>query len=209
MLPVIPHRIGGFGGAQGLAAWMIEHEVTAVIDATHPFARRMPFNIAQAALDTGVPRLALLRPGWQVVAGDKWTEVVDHAQAIALLGRKPKRVFLTVGRLEISAYADAAPHFYVVRSIDPVEPKVLHNALWITDRPPFTVEGEMALMTEHNINVVITKNSGGGATEAKLIAARELGLPVILIARPQRPYGECVATAQGAMEWIDHISLPP
>jgi precorrin-6A/cobalt-precorrin-6A reductase len=202
VLPPIPHRIGGFGGSEGLAAWIRENNVTAVIDATHPFARRMPFNVAEAARKTHIPLLALVRPAWERQAGDQWTQVADHAEAIAALGAARKRVFLTVGRLELEAYAAVPQHFYLARSIDPVEEKPLRDAMWLTSRPPFTVEGERALMREYAINTVITKNSGGGVTSAKLTAARELGVPVILINRPKRPAGECVATAEAALKWI-------
>lgn len=202
VLPPIPHRIGGFGGVDGLAGWMREHQVTAVIDATHPFARRMPFNVAQAADVIGVPRLTLLRPQWQPQGGDQWIEVETHEQAITALGSKPQRVFLTVGRLELEAYAAAPQHWYLARSIDPVENSQLRNVMWLTDRPPFTLEGERSLMHEHNITTLITKSSGGDATAAKLVAARELGVPVILIARPNRPVGEQVATASEALDWL-------
>jgi len=205
VLPRIECRVGGFGGAGGLAAWMRQHEVTALIDATHPFARIMPFNAVEAAHIANVPLLSLLRPEWQPEAGDNWTQVPDHNEAISILGSAPRRVFLTVGRLEINAYTIAPQHFYVVRSIDPVEPKPLPNAVWLMARGPFSIDSEGALLKEHNIDAVITKNSGGEATQAKLVAARKLGLPVILIARPPRPDTEHVATAEEAMNWIARI----
>ena len=207
VLPPIPHRIGGFGGADGLAAWMRENTITAVIDATHPFARRMPFNVARACEICGVPRLTLLRPQWAAEIGDQWTEVETHEAAIAELGNAGKRVFLTVGRLELEAYANAPQHHDLARSIDPVTNSRLRNVTWLTARPPFTIEGERELMQAHGIQVLITKNSGGAATQAKLIAARELGVPVILIARPARPHGESVATAEEALALIHAFSL--
>ncbi|MDE3059991.1 MAG: cobalt-precorrin-6A reductase [Pseudomonadota bacterium] len=201
-LPPIDCRIGGFGGAEGLAAWMREHRVTALIDATHPFASRMPFHAAQAAISTGIPLLSLLRPAWQRQSKDQWLEVEDHAAAITALGAEPRRVFLTVGRMELAAYATEPQHFYVIRSIDPVAPRPLPHAVWLTGRGPFTVESEQALMAEHRIEYLISKNSGGSATEAKLIAARMLRLPVILIRRPPRPDAKHVATAEEAIQWI-------
>lgn len=204
-LPRIPHRIGGFGGPEGLAAWLREHRVTALVDATHPFASVMPWNAARAARATHTPLLALTRPAWQPSPGDRWTEMAGHEDAIAALGPAPRRIFLTVGRLELPAYACAPQHFYLARSIDPVQPKPLPHAAWLTARGPFTPEGERALLTEHAIEMLITKNSGGTATHAKLEAARALSLPVFLIRRPPRPEGESATTAQAALEWIARV----
>ncbi len=201
-LPGIRHRVGGFGGADGLAQWLREQRVSALVDATHPFARVMPWNAAKAAHETGIPLLRLTRPGWQAGAGDDWRFVNDHAAAMEMLGQKRRRVFLTVGRLEIPAYVRSPQHFYLVRTIDPVEMKPLPDAQWLIARGPFTPEGEAALMRDHSIDVLITKDSGGSATGAKLSAARALGIPVILIRRPERPESESVTNAHAAMEWI-------
>lgn len=209
VLPPIAYRIGGFGGAQGLAAWMREQRVTALVNATHPFARHMSFNAAQAAAENGIPILSLLRPEWQPGEGDQWTQVANHEEAIAALGFMPRRVFLTVGRLELAAYANAPEHFYLARTIDEVEPKPLRNAVWLTSRAPFTPEGECRLMIEHAIDTLITKNSGGSATEAKLVAARMLGLSVILTQRPARPDMEQVEHAQAALDWIARVHGMP
>jgi precorrin-6A/cobalt-precorrin-6A reductase len=202
VLPPVPHRIGGFGGASGLAQWMRDHQVTALVDATHPFASVMPYNAAKAAQATHTPILALRRPPWQPVSGDNWLQVDSHADAIAALGKTEKRIFLTVGRLELGAYAAAPQHFYAVRTIDPLQSKPLPNAVWITGRGPFSVAGETALITSHQLGMVITKNSGGHATRAKLDAARALGIPVILLRRPPKPPVEETATAEQAMRWI-------
>ena len=185
----------------GLVAWIHDNAVTAIVDATHPFASQMPFHAAEAAKLFGIPLLALTRPAWKHEVGDDWLEVATHAQAMD--SRPPSaRIFLTVGRLEIDAYTNAPEHFYLVRTIDEVAPKSLPNAEWITRRGPFTVEGEQALMREHRIDTLITKNSGGGATYAKLIAARDLGLKVILVSRPPKPDVERVMSAEAALEWI-------
>jgi precorrin-6A/cobalt-precorrin-6A reductase len=194
-------RIGGFGGALGLAQYIRENNINALVCATHPFARKMPFNALEAAEIAGIPLIFILRPTWQARPSDKWIEVDSHAQALSSI-HHPSSIFLTVGRLELAEYEAAQQHYYVVRSIDEVAEKTLKNAKYITSRPPFNVADEHALMTSEKIDFVITKNSGGKATEAKLVAARELGIPVILINRPARPLAHHVATAQEARDWI-------
>jgi len=210
VLPEVNCRIGGFDGALGLAQYIRENNITALVCATHPFARKMPFNALEAAEITGMSLIFILRPAWQAQAGDKWIEVDSHAQAIKFLNNPSSlmppasclNIFLTVGRLELAEYEAAQQHYYVVRSIDEVAEKTLKNAKYITSRPPFKVEDERELMISEKIDLVITKNSGGKATEAKLVAARELGIPVILINRPARPLAHHVATARQAMDWI-------
>ena len=205
VLPEVNCRIGGFGGALGLAEYIRENNINALVCATHPFARKMPFNAAEAAEIAGIPLLFVLRPAWQAQAGDKWIEVDSHAQALSSI-RNPSSIFLTVGRLELAEYEAAQHHYYVVRSIDEVAEKTLKNSKYITSRPPFNVADERELMISEKIDFVITKNSGGKATEAKLVAARELGIPVILINRPARPPENPntphVATAKEARDWI-------
>ncbi len=184
----IETRIGGFGGVEGLRRWIGEHRVTQVVDATHPFAARISANVAQACLEAGVPLLAIRRPAWRPCAGDTWIEVPDMAGAVAALGPVPRRVFLTIGRQELSAFAAAPDHAYLVRTIEPVG-----NALPVPDvtpisaRGPFSIDDEIALMRAHAIELVVTKNAGGNATDAKLAAARALNLPVIMVARPWKP----------------------
>ncbi len=204
VLPRISYRIGGFGGAEGLVAWMRENHVTAIIDATHPFASRMPFNAAVAAQACSIPIISLTRLAWKAQTGDDWLEVETHQLAIDSLSATGKRIFLTVGRLEVDNYIAAHQHFYLVRTIDDVSPKQLQNAKYITARAPFSVEGEQTLMEEHHIDTLITKNSGGSATAAKLVAARNLGIKVILISRPPKPDIPCVMSAEAALAWIIH-----
>lgn len=205
VLPNVACRIGGFGGASGLANYLKEHNINALICATHPFARKMPFNALEAGKIAGVHVLFILRPQWQPQAGDKWIEVENHGQATSLLGVGQKRVFLTVGRLELAEYATAPQHFYVVRSIDEVAEKTLPNAEYITSRPPFSIENERELMQKYKVDYLITKNSGGADTENKLIAARELKIPVILIKRPVRPDALHVETANEAIIWLQSL----
>lgn len=201
----LPRRIGGFGGAEGLAGWMRREGVTALVDATHPFAARMPFSAARAADLTGTPLLALVRPPWRAGEGDDWTEVPGHSEAVEALGPVPRRVFLTVGRLELEAYASGPPHRYLVRTIDPpVEPRPLPDAEWVAARGPFRLEDERGFLGR--VDVLVTKNSGGSATEAKLEAARLLGRAVVMVRRPPRPPVPAVETPEEALSWIRALS---
>ncbi len=198
----IAHRIGGFGGVEGLCSFLHEHRVTALVDATHPFAERMSANAAEAARLAGVPLLALRRPAWRAEPGDQWTEVADADAAVAALGAEPRRVFLTTGRLELPAFLAAPRHFYLVRSVDAPE-AMPPRAKLILARGPFAEEDELALMRDERMDVVVTKNSGGTATYGKIAAARRLGLPVILLRRPEVAEVETVTTADEAMAWIE------
>ncbi len=182
-------RIGGFGGAEGLAAWLREHRVDAVVDATHPFAVGITANAARAAAAMGVPAVVLRRPGWHAGPGDRWHEAGSLAEAARLLPRLGGRVFLTTGRLGLAAFAHLADLHFVVRSVEPPEPPIPPDAKALLARGPFTVEGETALLREHRIDVLVTKDSGGSATAAKLTAARELALPVVVVRRPDLPEG--------------------
>jgi precorrin-6A/cobalt-precorrin-6A reductase len=195
--PPIAWRVGGFGGVAGLADYVRREGVQAVVDATHPFAARIKANAA--ALD--VPRLVVLRPAWQPVPGDRWTEVPDMAAAFQALGHVRRRVFLTVGQQDLAPFGP--PHCYLIRSVDPPSAP-LQGATVITARGPFNEDDELALLLSHRIDVVVTKNSGGTATAAKLAAARHLGLPVVLVARPPRPDGLIVPDAAGALAWLAH-----
>ncbi|APF36354.1 cobalt-precorrin-6A reductase [Chelatococcus daeguensis] len=194
-------RIGGFGGVDGLAHFLARERIAAVVDATHPFAARMSANAAAACGMAGVPLLALTRPSWQHRPDDNWIEVADMAGAAAALGTMPARVFLTIGRQELAAFAAAPQHHYVVRSIEPAE-GLLASATLIRARGPFAVEDEVALMRREAIDVVVSKNAGGRATEAKIIAARKLGLPVVMVRRPDRPDVPMVETAEAALAWL-------
>jgi precorrin-6A/cobalt-precorrin-6A reductase len=201
--PPIPWRVGGFGGVEGLAAYLHGEKIAALIDATHPFAARMKANAAQAAALAGIPRVAVLRPAWAALPGDRWTEVADMTGAFAALGRTPRRVFLSIGRQELAAFGP--PHTYLVRSVDPPDPAILPpDATSIIARGPFTEAAEQALLHAYRIEVLVTKNAGGDATAAKLAAARRLGLPVVMVARPVAPEPPVVADAPGALAWLAH-----
>ncbi|USQ84607.1 cobalt-precorrin-6A reductase [Streptomyces phaeoluteigriseus] len=194
-------RIGGFGGAEGLAAWLDEHGVHAVVDATHPFASGITANAATAASAAGRPLVVLRRPGWRPGPGDRWHPVGSLAQAAELLPAVGRRVFLTTGRLGLAAFAHlTGPHF-VVRSVEPPEPPMPPDTELVLARGPFTVTDELALLREHRIDVLVTKDSGGAATAAKLTAARRLGLPVVVVRRPPLPDGVTVVPdVAGALE---------
>jgi precorrin-6A/cobalt-precorrin-6A reductase len=199
--PAIPFRIGGFGGADGLAAYLRRDGIDALIDATHPFAARMKTNAAQAAAMAGVPRVAVLRPPWQRRDGDRWTEVAGMTQAFAALGPQRRRVFLSIGRQELAAFGP--PHAYLIRSIDPPG-TVPPDAIVVAARGPFTEGAERALLAAHGIEVLVTKNSGGEATAAKLTAARDLGVPVVMVARPPPPEPPVIGDPEGALDWLAH-----
>ncbi|WP_328689525.1 cobalt-precorrin-6A reductase [Streptomyces phaeochromogenes] len=182
-------RVGGFGGAEGLAEWLRAERVDAVVDATHPFATGITENAARAAAATGVPAVVLRRPGWTPVPGDRWHPAASLAEAAALLPPLGRRVFLTTGRLGLAAFAREPELHYLVRSVEPPEPPMPRHTDVLLARGPFTVESETALLRDHRIDVLVTKDSGGSATSAKLTAARELGLPVVVVHRPPLPEG--------------------
>ncbi|MFF0221201.1 cobalt-precorrin-6A reductase [Streptomyces sp. NPDC004629] len=182
-------RTGGFGGAEGLAAWLAERRVTAVVDATHPFAARITANAARAAAATGVPLVVLRRPGWQPGDGDRWHLVASLAAAADTLPGLGRRAFVTTGRLGLAAFAHLAGVHLVVRSVEPPEPPLPPHAEVLLARGPFTAADETALLRRHRIDVLVTKDSGGAATAAKLTAARTLGLPVVVVRRPPLPAG--------------------
>lgn len=202
VLPPIPHRIGGFGGIAGLAAYLSEERVALLVDATHPFAARITPNAAEAARIAGVPLLRLERSGWQPAPGDGWRMVPTMQAAARALGEKPRRVFLTIGRQDLIPFRDeAAQHHYLIRSVDAPEPSLLPpRARILTARGPFDEAAERALLAENGIERLVTKNSGG--SDAKLAAASALGLPVIMVERPPSLPGERVETAEAAMTWI-------
>ncbi|TGE01942.1 cobalt-precorrin-6A reductase [Methylobacterium nonmethylotrophicum] len=197
-------RIGGFGGADGLAAYLREHGIAALVDATHPFATIISRNAAAASRAAGVPLLALRRPPWARRPGDEWHEVDSVAQAVPALGTAPLRVFLTVGRLELPAFAAAPQHRYLVRTIEPVGDALPGIAVTaIEARGPFGAEDEAALMRDHGVAVLVTKNSGGSATYGKIAAARALRLPVVIVRQPVPPDGPHVADPDAALAWLD------
>ncbi|MER7954367.1 cobalt-precorrin-6A reductase [Streptomyces sp. NPDC096030] len=201
-LPVGEVRIGGFGGVDGLVEWVRAHAVDALIDATHPFAQTISFNAARAAATAHVPLLALRRPGWVPAAGDDWRPVSSLEEAARALDGLGDRVFLTTGRMGLAAFADR-PQWFLVRSVDAPEPPMPARTEVLLDRGPFTLEGERELLARHGIDVLVTKDSGGAATAPKLTAAREAGIPVVVVRRPPVPQGVPVAaTPEEAAAWV-------
>jgi precorrin-6A/cobalt-precorrin-6A reductase len=204
-LPVpIPSRTGGFGGVDGLVAYLRTEKIDVVIDATHPFAAQMSAHARAASQQTKIPLLVFSRPAWTPGEGDQWTQVADMEAAAAALGAKPRRVFLTQGRLQLAAFAAAPQHFYLVRAIDePAELALLPQHKFVSARGPFALEDELALMREENIEVLVTKNSGGEATSAKLLAARILGVPVVVVARPKGCHAEQTSRLEDVLRWLE------
>lgn len=200
-LPVGEVRIGGFGGPRKLAEWLGAHEIAAVVDATHPFAERISASAAEATRQAGTPLLRLERPGWSERAGDRWTWADDLAHAARLIPQLGRRVLLTTGRQGLPAFADRDDTFFLIRCVDPPDPPLPRDHELLLDRGPYTVDGELDLIDAHRLDLVITKDSGGALTEAKLDAARERGLPVIVVRRPPRPRTPAVATVAEAVAW--------
>ncbi|GAA2475243.1 cobalt-precorrin-6A reductase [Streptomyces gobitricini] len=202
-LPPGEVRIGGFGGAEGLARWLRGHQVDAVIDATHPFADTMSFHAARAAADAHVPLLALRRPGWAPVEGDDWHTVDTLKEAADTARALGRRLFLTTGRMGLASFAHVTDAWFLLRSVDAPEPPYPPRMEVLLDRGPFTLDGEREVLRRHAIDVLVTKDSGGAATAPKLTAAREAGVPVVVVRRPPAPDGVPVApTPQEAAAWL-------
>ena len=200
----LPMRVGGFGGVAGLKRYLTDAGVTHVVDATHPFASQMSLNAVATCADLGIPLVALARAAWSAQPGDNWQVVPDIAGAVAALDRPASRVMLAVGRMHLAAFAPNPQHHYLLRLVDPPEDALpFPHATTIIDRGPFTVSGDRALMEEHGIELVVSKNSGGTGAVAKIEAARALGLPVIMINRPAMPPRTEVDSVNGVLRWLD------
>jgi precorrin-6A/cobalt-precorrin-6A reductase len=209
----VPMRTGGFGGVDGLVAWLKAHAIDATIDATHPFAARISANAVAACRLLGIPLASIDRPKWQQAPGDDWLSVSGAADAAAALGMTPRRVLLTVGRLEIGAFAASPQHHYVARMVDPPGDIALPPDLRLLfARGPFDEASEAALIESEAIDVIVSKNSGGAAAYAKVAVARKRGIPVVMIARPHKPRGETLQNAAAAILWLEqqlaHQGLP-
>ena len=204
-LPRIAVRIGGFGGAAGLAAHLRALRIHILVDATHPFATRISANAVAAAEAAGIPLIALERSAWQPIAGDRWTEVADLEAAAAALPEAPERVLLTVGRQSLVPFAAKPQHHYIIRVIDPPDlPPALDRVKILTARGPFGVDGELAVLRDERVDRLVSKNSGGEAGYAKIVAARALGVPVILVARPLHRGRAHAASLDQVMELLLH-----
>jgi precorrin-6A/cobalt-precorrin-6A reductase len=203
-------RIGGFGGAAGLAAYLIEHRVDRLIDATHPFAARISTEARLASEEARVPRLMLLRPPWRRHPLDHWIEVESMAAAAEIVGTFGRRAFLTVGAGEITCFTAATGVRFLVRLVDPPLQRLpLRCYEVVVGRGPFTLAEERRQFERHEIDVLVCKASGGAATEAKIIAARELRLPVVMVRRPPPEPGDAVETVEAAVDWLASEHLFP
>jgi precorrin-6A/cobalt-precorrin-6A reductase len=205
----VPVRVGGFGGAEGLVAYLRQKGISILIDATHPYAAQISRNAAEAAEISSVPLVALRRSAWQRQPGDRWIEVDGVADAVDALGEVPRKAFLTLGRQELLPFEAAPQHHYLVRSVDPVEPPLsVPNAVYLTARGPFEQPDEARLLQDHGIEAIVAKNSGGPASYGKIAAARELGIDVVLIRRPDLPDVPSVETVEEMLTWLDHAPAP-
>lgn len=204
VIPPLPVRIGGFGGLDGLACYLTSQGVDAVIDATHPFAARIKATAVTACGIANVPLAAFTRIPWIAGPRDRWDNVPDIDAAITSLGVEPRRVFLTTGRLDMACFRAAPQHHYLIRTIDPPDPTSMPpNHQLVQARGPFAVEAEEALMAAARVDVLVTKNSGGTATVGKLVAARNLGVPVIMVERPPAPDRRVFHHLAAVLAWID------
>jgi precorrin-6A/cobalt-precorrin-6A reductase len=194
-------RIGGFGGAAGLADYLRDRQIHLLVDATHPFAAQITWNASIASAAIGIPFLMLIRPAWEKRAGDRWIEVQNNAIAASVL--PTPRIFLTIGRQELSAFAHRSDRWFLMRMIDPPAlDAMVPNGKILLERGPFELADERALLQNHDIGAIVSKNSGGDSTYAKIIAARELEIPVVMVQRPVMPKGEVVTQVEEALSWI-------
>ena len=201
----IPTRVGGFGGAEGLADFLLSNGVTHLIDATHPFAAQMSRNAIASSEATGIPMVALVRPPWRAQPGDNWHCVPNVETAAARLGPQKQRVFLAIGRTEIKAFLAQPQHHYLLRFVDaPVTQPSFPDHEIIVARGPFDAENDAALLQDHRVDIVVSKNSGGAGARAKIDAARRLELPVVMIDRPPLPRRNEVATVEDVVRWLSH-----
>lgn len=201
----VPVRIGGFGGVAGLVDYLRQHRVTHLVDATHPFAATMSAHAVEAARLAGVPHIALTRSAWQAVPGDRWDHVANIAQAIAALAAPPRRVMLALGRMHVDAFSARPQHHYLLRFVDaPAQAPILPYHTLVVDRGPFTGDADAELMRDHAIDLIVCKNAGGDGARAKLIAARRLGLPVLMIDRPALPARREVHDPHEVLAWLGH-----
>ena len=201
----LPTRVGGFGGAAGLADYIRHEAITHVIDATHPFAAEMSRHAVEACATTNTPLIALERAPWTRMPGDNWIEVADIDTAVTALPDAPARVFLAIGRQHIAPFATKPQHAYTLRFVDATDRALLlPNNDVIISRGPFTLEGDRELMASRKIDLLVARNSGGNGARAKVDAARELGIPVIMIARPALPERPRVTSVEAVMAWLGH-----
>lgn len=199
----LPTRVGGFGGADGLAYYIRQERITHLIDATHPFASQVSRNAVEACAKTATPLIAFLREPWIKVPGDKWHHVAGVEEAASALPDQPARIFLAIGRQYLTPFAAQPQHFYLLRLVDAPDTALpLPDAEIVLARGPFTVEGDLVLLRDNSITHVVARNAGGEGARAKLEAARSLGLPVIMIDRPSLPERRTAQSVDEIMRWL-------
>ncbi len=199
----LPTRVGGFGGVEGLGAYLRDEGITHVIDATHPFAAQMSRHAVAACAEMGVPLVGFERESWRAGPGDDWHGVPDMESALAALPDRGARVFLAIGKQNLDLFAGKPDNFYLLRLVDaPSAALPFPDAVAVIDRGPFSEAGDLALLRDHAITHIVAKNAGGTGAAAKLAAARQLGLPVILIERPLVPARRIARTVEQVMEWL-------
>jgi precorrin-6A/cobalt-precorrin-6A reductase len=204
--PSLPHRVGGFGGGSGLVAFLRAGAYHALIDATHAFAAQISRNAAYAAQALGLPFLRVVRAPWQRVDGDLWQEVPDMQAAARALGVPSRRVFLSIGRLEVDTFCSAPQHDYLLRAVEPfAAPAGLPRAQVLAARGPFSVAAELALLERERVELLVSKNAGTPSTYAKIEAARSRAIPVLMVARPVLPSAAEVATHEAALAWLSAL----
>ena len=196
-------RMGGFGGVDGLVNYLKTEKIGLLLDMTHPFAAQISHNAAIAAESVGIPRLLFCRPAWGEEEGDRWIEAMDHRAAAMLIPKITDRVFLTIGRQELSAFAGVPNCWFLMRMITMPPIEMLRPLGEILlDQGPFDLDKEVQLLIQYNIGAIVSKNSGGTAAQAKIVAARNLGLPIIMIPRPKLPNGEVVSDLDTIVPWV-------
>nr|WP_300307863.1 cobalt-precorrin-6A reductase [Halomonas sp.] len=205
----LPTRIGGFGGVDGLAAFLAEQRITHLVDATHPFAAQMSQHAVAAASLSGIPCMALTRPPWQPGPGDRWHHVASIEAAVDALAGPSRRILLAIGRMHLASFASQPQHHYLLRLVDePSTPPPLPHHRVIVDRGPFTLDNDLQLLREHRIECLVCKNSGGEGSMSKLIAARQLGLPVVMVERHSPPQRQEVHDVDSVLAWLAHDTVP-
>jgi precorrin-6A/cobalt-precorrin-6A reductase len=203
----IPVRVGGFGGIDGLVTFLRAEAIDAVIDTTHPYADQMSAHAVAACRETGVPLASLVRPEWTRETRDRWQVVADTEAAAEALGTEPRRIFLSLGRQDLHVFARAPQHHYLARLIERPDRATLPPDLRLLQaRGPFDRADEERLLRSERIDVVVSKNAGGAATYAKIEAARALGLPVVMIARPHKPAGIVMADVEACVAWLHDLA---
>jgi precorrin-6A/cobalt-precorrin-6A reductase len=206
-IPDGPVRIGGFGGVDGLISFLQTEKIVIVIDATHPFAARISANAEAACKQLGVPLIAFARTPWAKQAADYWHAVPDTESAAAYVAKTAGRVFLAIGRQQLDAFAACSNALFLIRAIDPPDVSLPANTKLLLERGPFHIEHELQLLRDHAIDYIVSKNSGGQATYAKIEAARLLGIPVVMVDRPQKHTVPTVDTINGVLANLSRLQL--